>query len=306
MAVQVAGSINVDLIQSVELLPRPGETVLALSSSRLPGGKGANQAVAAARMGAATNMIAAIGDDENGQWMRSKLAADNVHVGGIATLPGQATGTAYIAVDRKGENQIIVASGANARLAPLDVEYAAAEADILLAQLEIPIETVLAFFTAPSAESRIRILNAAPARPEASSLFAHTDILIVNEHELAVYLGLDGELSHADRARAARGLISRPDQIVVVTLGAQGALAVRMDDELHVPAAKVTPVDTIGAGDCFTGALAALIDGGLAVADALPLANIAAALCTQQHGAIPAMPTRSDVDRFLAATSEAS
>jgi len=306
MAVLVAGSINVDLIQSVESLPRPGETVLAHESVRLPGGKGANQAVAAARMGATTSLIASIGDDEAGLWMREQISAEGIDTSGLVTLAGQPTGTAYIAVDEAGENQIIVAPGANAGLDPRHVTTPAATAKILLAQLEVPAETVHAFFTAPASEERCRILNAAPALPEAASLFEHVDVLVVNEHELALYLGMANAPSGPERALEARQLIRRDEQVVVVTLGAQGAVAVRRGSHLHMPAIPVDPVDTIGAGDCFTGALAAAIDAGYTVEDALPFGNAAAALCTQKPGAIPAMPTRRDVETFLAATAKSS
>lgn len=303
MAVQVAGSINVDLIQSVKELPRPGETVLSFRSVRLPGGKGANQAVAAARMGAATQMIGAVGDDEGGLWMRGLLEEHGVAPDGIAILEGQATGLALIAVDCGGENQIIVNSGANEAVEPLHASALAPDAKVLLAQLEIPTETVRTFFTAPGAESRIRILNAAPAVPEAKELFGHTDILIVNQHELAHYLGLGDAPETAEQALVARKLISRPDQLVIVTLGALGAVAVWQDRHFHAPALPVTPVDTIGAGDCFCGALAALLDAGETLEAALPLANAAAALCTQKEGAIPAMPSHAEAEAALQAAT---
>ncbi len=303
MAVQVAGSINVDLIQSVKELPRPGETVLSFRSVRLPGGKGANQAVAAARMGAATQMIGAVGDDEGGLWMRGLLEEHGVDPDGIAILEGQATGLALIAVDCGGENQIIVSSGANEAVEPFHTSTLAPDAKVLLAQLEIPTETVRAFFTAPGAESRIRILNAAPAIQEAKELFGQTDILIVNQHELAHYLALGEAPETAEQALVARKLISRSDQVVIVTLGALGAVAVWQDRHFHAPALPVTPVDTIGAGDCFCGALAALLDTGETLEAALPLANAAAALCTQKEGAIPAMPSRAEAEAALQAAT---
>ncbi|MDD3798372.1 MAG: ribokinase [Novosphingobium sp.] len=299
MAVQVAGSINVDLIQTVEALPRPGETVLAHRSVRLPGGKGANQAVAAARAGAATHMIGATGSDEAGQWMRERLAAEGIGTQGIATLAGEPTGTACIAVDRTGENQIIVSPGANAGLMPARVRPFGHDTRVLLAQLEVPAATVHAFLAAPAAQGTVRILNAAPALPEASSLFGLTDVLIVNQHELALYLGLPDAPANVEAALAARRLIACPDQVVIVTLGAQGAVAVRAGSHCHAPALPVVPVDTIGAGDCFAGALAARIDAGESVEEALPFANAAAAFCTQGQGAIPAIPHRPAVEEAL-------
>jgi len=303
MAVQVTGSINVDLIQSVDALPKPGETVLARRSARLPGGKGANQAVAAARMGAATRMIAAVGADDAGRWMAEQLSAEGIDIRGVATLADSPTGTAYIAVDSAGENQIIVASGANAGLSPDRIGAMMPDTRVLLAQLEIPVETVRACFTAPDARSCIRILNAAPALPEVAALFGETDILIVNQHELALYLDRAEPIRDVRDALAARDLLTREDQAVVVTLGAQGAVAVRRQSHFHAPGLPVEPVDTIGAGDCFCGALAALLDAGQALEEALPFANAAAALCTQKQGAIPAMPSRAEVAALVSRRS---
>jgi ribokinase len=293
MSVCVVGSINVDVILSVPALPAPGETVLAHRTARLPGGKGANQAVAAARMGAKTTMVGAVGDDEAGAWMRAALAGAGVDVAAVRTLAGQDTGTAYIGVDARAENQIIVVSGANAHFTADEIEQA--EASVLLAQLEIPLPAIAAAFAKPGA---LRILNAAPAMPVAKALFDQVDVLIVNQHELACYLGVEG-VEDAAQALAARALISRADQVVVVTLGAGGALAVRRDSAFHAPAVPVTPVDTVGAGDCFCGALAALLNEGISVEQALPLANAAAALCTLTPGAVPAMPLRSAAEAFL-------
>ncbi|MCE7798019.1 ribokinase [Sphingobium sufflavum] len=293
MAVHVVGSINVDIIASVERLPSPGETILALRTERLPGGKGGNQAVAAARMGAATHMVGAVGDDEAGAWMRGQLAASGVEVGGVVAVPGAQTGTAFIAVDAHGENQIIVAPGANADLPAVEP----LASGVLLAQLEVPVATLAPLFAGSHAR---RILNAAPPVLAATALLDHVDILIVNQHELAIFAGvaqvpagLDAVVGHALR-------LVRPGQLLIVTLGAGGVVAVWPDRHLHIPAMPVTPVDTIGAGDCFCGALAALLDEGMAIEPALHRANAAAALCTLGHGAAPAMPDRADVEASLA------
>ena len=297
MAVRVVGSVNVDIVASVERIPAPGETVLARSVERLAGGKGANQAAAAARMGAVTVMIGAVGDDEAGGWMRAQLADAGVNVDGIVPLAGAQTGTAYIAVDAEGENQIIVAAGANAQLDARAEAPGDALGGVLLAQLEVPLEALVPLF---AGAGRLRMLNAAPPVPEARRLFGDVDVLIVNQHELAIFLDLSHTPRTVEEALAARRLIGRPDQVVVVTLGAGGALAIWIDRHLHVPAMPVVPVDTIGAGDCFCGALAAQLDAGIALEAALPIANAAAALCTQVRGAVPAMPTRAAVDAFVA------
>lgn len=303
MAVQIAGSINVDMIQSVAALPGPGETVLAHKSIRLPGGKGANQAVAAARIGAQTHMIAAVGDDEAGRWMTDQLQQAGVGVDHVRTMAELSTGTAYIAVDAQAENQIIVVSGANAALAPEHLPPMDGRPHVLVAQLEVPVETIRAFFSAAGSTDCIRILNAAPAIPEAAMLFDQTDILIVNQHELALYLSLPKAPSSAEDALIARRLISRPEQVIVVTLGAQGAIAVRAQDHFHVPGIPVVPLDSIGAGDCFVGALSAMLDqtpeNRCSIEQAISFANAAAALCTQKQGAIPAMPTRAEVEALV-------
>lgn len=296
MAVEIVGSLNVDIILDVEALPRPGETILSRGLSRMPGGKGANQAIAAARMGAATQMVGAVGRDENGQWMTGILAESGVDTSAILSLEAH-TGTAHIAVDAAGENQIIVSLGANGALEAAMLQAPAVERRVILAQLETPVATVAARFA--DAPDCTRILNTAPAVPGIDSLIALTDILILNEHELASYR----PDAQADAVAAARALLTRPDQVAIVTLGAQGALAVWPERDLHVPAFPVTPIDTIGAGDCFCGALAALIDEGMALESALPLANAAAALCTQARGAAPAMPERAQVEAFARSAS---
>lgn len=296
MAVTVLGSINVDLIQQVAHLPRPGETVAAGRTLRLPGGKGANQAVAAARMGAQVAMIGATGADEGGAWMRACLQDAEVDIAGIRILQGHGTGTAYIAVDQAGENQIIVAGGANLALAADDLPPMSG-GGILLAQLEVPPATIAAAFADGGATT---ILNTAPALAEATDLFAAADILVLNQAELATYLGV-ARIATARDALTARELLTRHDQLAIVTLGAGGAVAVWPDRAFHAPAAQVVPLDTVGAGDCFCGALAALLDEGLPVERALVLANAAAALSTQTRGAIPAMPDRAAVTAFAGA-----
>lgn len=298
MAVQVVGSINVDLISQVEALPRPGETVLARSSQRLPGGKGANQAVAAARFGAGVRFTGALGDDEGGRWMRDVLEADGIDTANVATLEGAGSGLALIAVDAGGENQIIVDSGANALVDADAATRLAAGTKVVLAQQEVPPAAILAGFRAGAAAGALRILNAAPAMPSAAHLLDETDILIVNQSELADYLGTSAVPETAEEALAARGLLRFDGQVIIVTLGAGGALAVWADRHFHAPARPVSPIDTIGAGDCFCGSLAALLDGGMTLEQALPLANAAAALCTQTQGAIPAMPTREQAESF--------
>ncbi|MCJ2185931.1 ribokinase [Novosphingobium beihaiensis] len=302
MTVHIVGSINLDIITSLERLPLPGETVLARAAARLPGGKGANQAVAAARMGAQARMIGAVGEGDAGRWMRDRLAAEGIDVSGIAVLEGRETGTAYIAVDARGENQIIVVSGANVLLSGV----APVSDGVLLSQLEVPVPALLPVFAQSKA---VRILNTAPAVAGARCLFDHVDILVLNQPELALYTGGAGEGGAGENGtlERARSLLTRPEQAVVVTLGAEGALAVQRDRHVHVPAVPVVPVDTVGAGDCFCGSLAALLDEGYCLTEALPKANAAAALSTLGQGAAPSMPSRAAVEDLLsgAATEHA-
>lgn len=298
MAVEILGSINVDIIAALASLPRPGETVLARSTKKLPGGKGANQAVAASRFGADTYMIGAVGDDGDGVWMRSVLEADAVHLLPVDVPGGEPTGMAYIALDAAGENQIIVAPGANMAITADAIGPATPGARIFLAQLEVPIEAIAAFFNPDRVGHGLRLLNGAPAIAEARALFAETDILILNQTELAEYAELE-VVNGLDDTLAARKLITRDDQSVVVTLGAGGSCVVRRNSHFHAPAMKVVPVDTIGAGDCFVGALAALLDEGARLEDALPIANAAAAQATQMAGGVPAMPMRAMIDGLL-------
>lgn len=292
MAVHIVGSINLDIITSLDHLPLPGETVLARQTARLPGGKGANQAVAAARMGAKTHMVGAVGEDDAGRWMRERLARDGITVFDVVALEDAETGAAYIAVDAEGENQIVVVSGANARLAP----PCPVNEGVLLAQLEVPVGALLPVFR----NSRcIRILNAAPAVLAADALLDHVDVLVVNQNELTAFARCGPVEGLPAIVREARGLLRHGDQAVVVTLGARGAVAVKANWDLHVPAVPVIPVDTVGAGDSFCGALAALLDEGRSLEASLPWASAAAALCTLGRGAAPSMPMRAAVEDLL-------
>lgn len=251
--------------------------------------------------GGTTRMTGAVGDDEGGIWMYELLRQHGIDTAGIVKVDGSSTGLAMIAVDRAGENQIVVSPGANSGLSPAHVGSNPSEVRVKLAQLEIPIDTVRAFLSAPARGDHIRILNAAPAIADAAKLFDQCDILIVNQHELAFYLGLGETPASAADALVARRLIERESQAVIVTLGSGGAVAVWSDRHFHAPAMPVAPLDTIGAGDCFCGALAALLDAGERLETALPIANAAAALCTLKAGAIPAMPNRGEVDAWMAA-----
>ncbi|MBS0411332.1 MAG: ribokinase [Proteobacteria bacterium] len=297
MSVCVIGSLNLDIVCRVAELPAPGETVAGLGVDRLPGGKGGNQAVAAARAGAPTTMIAAIGQDEAGQIMLASLKDAGVDAGRVIALPDHPTGQAFIWVSAAGENSIVVAGGANAFLTPDRVTDLAGQA-VLLGQLETPVATLRAAFA--RAGDALRILNAAPALDEGRALLPLTDILVVNETELARYANLAAvPETEADIAAAARGLIDREDQTVIVTLGKAGAMAVTSAGVQRVAGRLARVVDTTGAGDCFCGVLAARLSQGAPLAEAMAWANTAAGLSTQKPGAAPSMPTRTEIEAAL-------
>ncbi|WP_299036403.1 ribokinase [uncultured Pseudokineococcus sp.] len=320
--VVVVGSANLDVVLAVEEIPRPGETVLARSRAEHVGGKGLNQAVAAARCGAATTFVGAVGDDGAGRRLREALAGAGVEV--RTRLLERPTGTALITVAASGENAIVVDPGANAGLtdlgpAELDVVRGAGH---LLCQLEVPPATVAAAAAAAVSSGVVVVLNPSPVQPLPAGLLGDVDVLLVNEHEAAALSGPragDG-VEHAGSAvERARTLVRRllPDvPAVVVTLGAGGALVAVRDgapDGVHVPGLPVEAVDTTGAGDAFGGALVAALEearahdgraGGGAPGEAVLVAaartaTAAAALSVQRHGAATSAPHRADVEALL-------
>ncbi len=295
----VLGSINLDIVTQVATLPRPGETIAALRIDENPGGKGANQAVAAARMGAEVRLIAALGRDRPGQYLKAFLSDAAVNTENLLELEGQNTGRAFICVEAGGENLIVVDGGANLAFRPhhLPADGAMANA-VLLAQLETPLETVASFFQR-AAETSLKLLNAAPAHSAARSLFDLVDILILNETELQSFAGLKTPFENRTQfVDAARVLMPRPGQSVIVTLGAAGSLLVTQTDAQMIEGRKVSAVDTTGAGDCFCGVLAAFLAEGAELAEAVAHANAAAALSVCKPGAAASMPYRAELDAF--------
>lgn len=285
-SVVVVGSANIDQVFRVAAIPAPGETVLSNGFSVALGGKGQNQAVAAARAGASVSFVCALGDDAFGGSIRAGLAADGIDVSGVREVAAP-TGTALIAVDDSGENTIIVEAGANALLELRGPDEAAlAAAEVLVMQLEVPLDTVSrAARIARAAGTRV-LLNAAPIRDLPAALLADVDVLVVNEHEGA-YLARDGD-------------VSALAPIVIVTLGAAGAVAYRAGAEVRVPAPRVSAVDATGAGDTFCGALAARLAEGVALEESLRFAVAAASLSVQRAGAVPSIPMRSEIDGAVA------
>jgi ribokinase len=302
MGVCVIGSLNLDIVCRVAELPRPGETVTGLGVERLPGGKGANQAVAAARCGVPTRLIGAVGRDEAGLAMIAALDAAGVDTSPVLELEGHPTGQAFIWVSAAGENSIVVAGGANAAVTPDQVAPAALDGcHVLLAQLETPVDAIEALFAQAQARGSLRILNAAPAMEAGRRLFDHADILVVNETELARYAGLaEVPTTPAAIAEAVLALGLGPRQRVIVTLGAAGALAFTAGSILVVAGRPAQVIDTTGAGDCFCGALAARLAEGADLEAALRWANAAASLSTERPGATPSMPERTEIEAMIA------
>ncbi len=299
MSVTVFGSINMDIVMRVDRLPKAGETVAASSLQHLPGGKGSNQAVASAHFGASTRMIGAVGSDEFGTAMRDFLAETGVDIAGVDRLAGP-TGLAHVFVSDEGENQIVIVAGANGDVAAPAGWTAFGEGRaVALAQLEVPVAATAAFLAQARNGGAITILNTAPALTIPDAMLDDADLLILNETELAFFLGTAPPEGRVAAADAARRLLRRTDQWVVVTLGGAGIVAVAHGDEIAVAAPRVPVVDTTGAGDTFCGVLAAGLSEGLAMAAALRLACTAASLSVQRVGAAASMPVRAEVDAAM-------
>ncbi|WP_406460819.1 ribokinase [Streptomyces sp. NBC_01622] len=293
--IAVLGSTNMDLVAYVTKAPQRGETVTGREFRTIPGGKGANQAIAAAHAGADVTIIGAVGDDAYGAQLRSTLEHSGVDTDHLRTVEG-ASGTAHIVVDDEGGNAIVVIPAANGtvdHLAPGD-EALIASADALLLQLEIPLAAVVAGAEAARRHDVRTILTPAPARPLPPELLAATDLLVPNEHEATALTG------HTDPRKAAAALLDQVPE-VIVTLGSAGSLyAARGAGPFTVPAPQVTAVDSTGAGDTFAGALAVALAEGRPTRDALGWAAAAAALSVQRPGATASMPYRAEIDKQYA------
>ncbi len=297
----VFGSLNVDLVFQVEALPRPGETVLCPGYALVAGGKGANQAAAAAKAGAKVRMVGKVGDDDFGRFARKALAAAGVDGAGIGTSP-RATGVAMIGVDRRAENQIMVASGANLDTDPGQVEEAELGPRVtVLCQNEIRPEATFALLERAKARGARTILNLAPAGVVPGRGLEALDVLLVNQIEAEMAAGAPG-----DPEGLARALALRHGLVCVVTLGAQGALAIGPAAGYRVQALPVEPVDTTGAGDAFAGVLAAALDRGLTLPEALRRASVAAGLACTRLGAQTSQPDAAQIDAHLGELPEVS
>ncbi|MFJ1974816.1 ribokinase [Streptomyces sp. NPDC087903] len=293
----VVGSANADLVIAVERRPGTGETVLGSDLAVHPGGKGANQAVAAARLGARTALLARVGADAHGELLLDSQRTAGVDTAGVLT-GGAPTGVALITVDPSGDNSIVVSPGANGRLTPEDVRAAAGlvrASRVVSAQLEIPLETVVETVRNLDAGSRF-VLNPSPPRPLPDELLAACDPLIVNEHEAKVILGEAGGADAGERPEDwARALLAKGPRSVVVTLGSAGALVASAEGMTRVPAVRVDAVDTTGAGDAFTAALAWRLGTGSSLAEAAAYAARVGAVAVTRRGAQESFPTAPEV-----------
>jgi ribokinase len=301
----VVGAVNVDLVVVAPTLPAPGETVVGGGLQTYGGGKGANAAVAAARVGAAVKLIAAVGDDDHGRAALAELAAEGVDVKGVAVLRGESTGVALIVVDDSGENQIAVGAGANAAIDAVDVRRrvreAASTAGCVLVSTEIAAAAVTAAVEEAVAASVLCVLNPAPALPVVADLLSRGVIVTPNETELGDIVRQLGETATGVAETDAAMVVARSGKPVVVTRGGEGVVVVDAQlDAMHVAAPRVLVRDTTGAGDTFNGVLAARLAAGDQLDEALSVAVEAAALSVTEVGARGGMPTAAAVAAAMA------
>ncbi len=300
--VAVVGSLNMDLVIKAPRLPAVGETVLGGAFATFPGGKGANQAVAAARLGAAVAMVGRVGDDAFGRQLREGLAREGIDVSAVRTDTAAATGVALITVDGVGHNTIVVASGANMAVTPADVDAARAviaEGTVLLLQLEVPVEAVRRAAQLAHAAGRLVILDPAPApsAPLPDDLYRLLAVINPNEVEARALTGI-AIATEADARHAAEALLARGCQAAVLKLGERGAYMAVGPHREAVPAVRVEPVDTTAAGDAFAAGLGVALAEGKPVQTAVRFAAVVGAFSVTRLGAQPSMPTRAELREF--------
>ena len=297
----VVGSSNTDMIIKSDRIPKPGETVIGGEFSTAAGGKGANQAVAAARAGGEVSLVARVGDDMFGQQSVEGFVADKIDTSHVLQDSDAPSGVALIFVDDLGENSIAVASGANARLTPADVlaaRDAICSADVLVMQLETPLDTVRAAAELAHEQNVRIILNPAPAQPLGEEILRHVSVLTPNETEAELLTGIEVS-SGAEAEAAAERLSVMGVGEILITLGSRGVFLFDSDHRELVPGFEVEAVDTTAAGDVFNGALAVALGEGNSLREAARFANAAAALSVTKLGAQPSAPTREEIEQFL-------
>ena len=295
--ITVFGSINMDLIATPERLPKPGETVAGSSFTTAAGGKGANQALAARRAGATVRMAGAVGDDTLASQALALLADAAMDLNGVR-VAAEATGTAHILVAADGENVIVVVAGANGTVTGDDARKAVAamsRGDYLMLQFEIPAPAIEAALAGAKTKGVTSIINIAPFTAEAKRLGALADVLVANESEFELFAG-KGELTDDAREATMRALHAESGQTIIVTLGADGVIAIRKNEIFRADGLAIEPVDTVGAGDTFCGYLAASLDAGLGFSQALRRAAVAGSLACLKPGAQPSIPFAAAVD----------
>jgi ribokinase len=294
----VVGSLNADLVVRSPRFPQPGETISGEDLLTLPGGKGANQAVAAARLGSSVSMLGCVGKDTFGDYLLQNLHSNKVKANYVRR-DDASTGTAIIIVDFNGQNSIVLSPGANGKVSPMDIETASFSGfSLLLLQLEIPIETVLSA-AQRAKESGLRILlNPAPARSLPDELITLPDFLVPNETELSLLTNKTvSDIPSAEKA--SRVLLDRGAQTIIVTLGPNGALIVAKENTKHIPPFKVNVVDTTAAGDAFIGGFASALLQDKSLEEAVRYGCACGALATTKFGAQPSLPTKEEVDKFI-------
>lgn len=294
----VVGSLNADLVVRTPRFPQPGETISGEDLQVIPGGKGANQAVAAARLGANVSILGRVGKDNFGDLLLDNLETNNVNAKHVQR-DDVSTGTAIIVVDDNGQNSIVLSAGANGKVSSSDVEHASfSDFSLLLLQLEIPTPTVLSA-TKLAKENGVRvILNPAPAKELPDELISLIDIIIPNETELSILTGIEvKDIPSAEKA--AKRLLDRGAQNVIVTLGSNGVVTVTQKSTLHIPSFKVNVVDTTAAGDAFIGGFAIALLQNKSLNDAVRYGCVTGALATTKFGAQPSLPTKEEVENFI-------
>jgi ribokinase len=293
----VIGSLNADLVVRAPHFPEPGETISGGDLQIIPGGKGANQAVAAARQNANVAMAGRVGKDSFGPFLLDSLKSNKVDITNVK-VDESATGTATIIVDSNAQNSIVLSPGANGKVTSADVDSLNVNAKILILQLEIPLETVVHAMKWGKSKGMKVLLNPAPARALPEELIANADYLLPNETELSLLSGTTvNDVEAAEQA--AKVLLKQGAGHVIVTLGAKGALAVSKDKTIHADAYKVQAVDTTAAGDAFIGGFASALLRGMELSEALKYGNASGALAVTKFGAQPSLPTRKEVEQLI-------
>ncbi len=296
-SIVIVGSINMDLVVRAPRHPQPGETILGSSFQTFPGGKGANQAAAAARLGGQVKMVGRVGRDAFGDSMLAAQQKDGVDTRYVTRTEGTASGVALITVSDAGQNNIVVVPGANGKLSPQDIRAAEAAftgAAVVLMQLEIPLEAAVEAVHLAHQHGAKVILNPSPAQPLPAGLLSQVDYLVPNEHELALLTGMEIP------SLAPSELKSLDLRCLIVTLGSAGALVLEGEQVYRVLPYPVEVIDTTAAGDAFVGAFAVALTEGKSTRDAAAFGNAAGALAVTKAGAQPSLPTRQSVEAFLA------